>query len=162
MERPEWSNKQLRKLGETFRDGSEPPHNALSYDEVRRHYSNVAEAGDFFGREIRYGGEPSESEQAHLVRELKALSLDTISAVERHRERLVNEEISIEEALSPRTILVRDDQAQDSRSVELEARRNALEYQYEILRDSERRLMDGRRQLRSEVRKMASRRGESS
>lgn len=41
MERPPWSNHQLR-LGERLRDGAPPGEGAIDYDSVRLHYSDVA------------------------------------------------------------------------------------------------------------------------
>lgn len=42
MEQPNWSGNQLRRLGERLREGTESDDDALSYDAVRRHYSEVA------------------------------------------------------------------------------------------------------------------------
>lgn len=42
MDQPNWSGNQLRRLGERLREGTETDSDALSYDSVRRYYSEIA------------------------------------------------------------------------------------------------------------------------
>ncbi|MEE1621639.1 hypothetical protein ACQ7DA_10660 [Zafaria sp. J156] len=42
MEEPSWSNKQLRRLGESIRDERTPPADLPRYDEVMLHYNELA------------------------------------------------------------------------------------------------------------------------
>ena len=135
--------------------------------QVRTHLQSAwanlyEEAGDYFGRKIRYGEFPDEPAESSLVEGLQTLSLEGIAQVEQVRESLLQKELQLDDSARAAARADRLGIPRDERTLSTHSQAIELDQAFKAHRETEQKLIRALDGLKLDLRTMVGRRRSAS